>query len=48
MSNNSHYLYALNNRLGAINAFQIEADGSLTSVAGVTGLPAGMVGIAAR
>ena len=48
LSQNSQYLYALNSGNGTIAAFRVQADGSLTSLTGAGGLPAGAVGLAAR
>jgi 6-phosphogluconolactonase len=41
------YLYTVNGN-GTISAFAVASDGSLTALAGASGLPAGAVGIAAR
>jgi 6-phosphogluconolactonase len=45
LSRDGRYLYA--HVSGAISGFRVDSDGSLTPVAGATGLPAGSVGIAA-
>jgi 6-phosphogluconolactonase len=45
---NSRFLYALNSGAGSISAFRVKADGSLVTLTGVTGLPAGGIGLAAR
>jgi 6-phosphogluconolactonase len=47
LSEDSRYLYQLNGA-GSITAFRVQSDGHLTAVGGVTGLPAGVVGLAAR
>ena len=47
LSEDSRYLYQLNGA-GTIAAFRVEPDGHLTPLAGVSGLPAGVVGLAAR
>ncbi len=41
------FLYVLNSSAHAIDAFTVEANGSLTPLTGVTGLPAAAVGLAA-
>ena len=46
LSRDSRYLYALTS--GAIDAFRVGGDGSLSPIAGAGGLPAGTVGLAAR
>lgn len=48
MSNNSQFLYALNNGLHTIDVFAVQADGSLVKLASMPGLPAGMAGLAAK
>ncbi len=48
LSNGDRYLYSLDSGSGAISAFQVESDGSLTALAGVSGIPAGANGLAAR
>ena len=48
ISNNSHFLYVLNSGSHSISAFQVHSDGSLTSMAGASGLLTGMAGIASR
>lgn len=48
LSGNSRYLYSTNTGNGTISAFLVGADGSLESIPGVTGLPTGIVGLAAR
>ena len=49
LSVNSHSLYVLNAATHRIDAFRVEADGSLTALgnAGVSGLPAGATGLVA-
>ncbi len=47
-SHNSRYLYALAGGTGSIAPFDVAADGSLTALSGVSGLPASAVGLAAR
>ncbi|MBI4420034.1 MAG: beta-propeller fold lactonase family protein [Gemmatimonadetes bacterium] len=44
----SRFLYTLNAGNGSISAFAVGSNGSLASLAGVAGLPAGAVGLAAR
>ena len=46
-SNNGSYLYALASGAHTITIFQIAADGSLSDL-GAAGVPAGVVGLAAR
>ncbi len=48
LSRDSRYLYSTNTGNGTISAFLVRADGSLESIAGATGLPTGIVGLAAR
>ncbi len=48
LSNHSQYLYELASGAQAIDAFQVQSDGSLVSIGGVNGLPASAVGLAAR
>ncbi|MBI1808167.1 MAG: beta-propeller fold lactonase family protein [Ignavibacteria bacterium] len=48
LSINSRYLYTLNAGIQSVSAFQVHSDGTLTSLADVTGLPANAVGLAAR
>jgi hypothetical protein len=48
---NSRFLYVLyvrNAGNSTVSGFRVHADGSLTPVTSVTGLPTGSVGIAAR
>jgi len=48
VSDGDGFLYALRSGAGAISAFSIDAgDGSLTSIAGVSGLASGLVGLVA-
>jgi hypothetical protein len=46
VSSLGHYLYALLAGTNEIGAFQVAADGSLTALPGVSGLPAGANGLA--
>ncbi|HZQ34874.1 MAG TPA: beta-propeller fold lactonase family protein [Dehalococcoidia bacterium] len=48
LSNDGRVLYALTEGTRSISAFRIAADGRLTAQPGATGIPAGMVGLAAR
>ena len=48
LSRNGRYLYVLAAGAREIVAFSIAADGSLTNLGAASGLPAGMVGLAAR
>ena len=48
LTTNSRYLYSLDGAAGGISTFGVNADGSLTAQTGVTGLPAGANGLAAR
>jgi 6-phosphogluconolactonase (cycloisomerase 2 family) len=48
LSVNSQFLYVRNGRDSSISAFAVAEDGSLTPLAGMTGLPAGAAGLAAR
>ncbi len=47
LSNNSHFLY-VNNGNGSIGAFTVHADGSLSALAGVSGLPSSTTGLASK
>jgi 6-phosphogluconolactonase (cycloisomerase 2 family) len=47
VSQNGRFLYVLTDQLGQIYSFRIEADGSLTSLGAVDGLPAGSGGLIA-
>jgi 6-phosphogluconolactonase (cycloisomerase 2 family) len=49
VSDGDGFLYVLNSRSGSISAFSIDpADGSLTSIPGVAGLPTALVGLVAN
>jgi 6-phosphogluconolactonase len=48
LSNGDRYLYSLNSGSGTISAFRVTSDGSLEALAGVSGIPAGANGLAAR
>ena len=48
LSRNGRYLYTLNSGNGTIGAFRVGSDGELAAFAGVSGLPAGANGMAAR
>ena len=48
LSGNSRYLYVLNARNGTLSAFRVNASGSLQSIIGLNGIPAGANGLAAR
>lgn len=48
MSRNSRYLYSLNSGNGTFSAFRVNANGSLDTLPGVSGIPAGANGLAAR
>jgi 6-phosphogluconolactonase (cycloisomerase 2 family) len=48
LSANSRFLYTLNAGSDGISAFTVNADGSLTAINGVSGLPDGASGLAAR
>lgn len=48
ISNDAQFLYALNTGDDSISVFSIGADGGLTPVTGVAGLPANSVGLVAR
>ncbi|MBI3365077.1 MAG: beta-propeller fold lactonase family protein [Ignavibacteriae bacterium] len=48
LSINSRYLYTLNAGTQSVSAFQVNSDGTLTSLTSITGLPASAVGLAAR
>ncbi len=47
LSRNSQYLYVLSGGTNTVTAFEVRADGSLTSIGDIN-IPAGSVGIAAR
>jgi 6-phosphogluconolactonase len=48
LSANSRFLYTLDSGSDGISAFMVNADGSLSALPGVTGLPDGANGLAAR
>jgi 6-phosphogluconolactonase len=48
LSNGDRYLYSLDSGSGTISAFRVRSDGSLEALPGVTGIPAGANGLAAR
>lgn len=48
LSRNDQYLYSLDSGSGTISAFRVQSDGSLEPLAGVSGIPAGANGLAAR
>lgn len=48
MSRNSKFMYALTSNGHSINAFAVAPTGALTALGGVTGLPVGTNGLAAR
>lgn len=49
LSGNSRYVYTTNTGDGSLSVFAVNNhDGSLTPIVGITGLPAGIVGLAAR
>ena len=48
ISNDSTFLYVLNRNDDSISSFRINADGTLTGIGTVTGLPANSVGMIAR
>jgi 6-phosphogluconolactonase len=48
LSRGDRYLYSLNSGSATISAFRVESDGSLAALAGVSGVPAGANGLAAR
>ncbi len=48
LNNNSRFLYVLTTTNHGIGAFEVQANGSLTPVVGVTGLAATAVGLASR
>ncbi len=47
LTRDARFLYVLDSGTGEISAFAVAADGTLTTLAGVSGLPASTVGIAA-
>ncbi|MEO8427097.1 MAG: 3-carboxymuconate cyclase [Verrucomicrobiota bacterium] len=48
LSRNSRYLYSLNSGSHTVSAFRVNANGSLQALPGVSGIPAGANGLAAR
>ncbi len=48
VNNNSHFLYALLSGTHGIAQFAVNADGSLTNLGTLSGLPSSAVGLAAR
>lgn len=48
LTDNGHFLYSLNSGTNAIGAFRVQADGSLTPLPFVSGLPGGANGLVAR
>jgi 6-phosphogluconolactonase len=48
LSNGDRYLYSLDSGSGTISAFRVNSDGSLEALAGMSGIPAGANGLAAR
>jgi 6-phosphogluconolactonase len=48
LSSHSGFLYSLNSGDGTISAFRVNQDGSLSSLPGVSGIPLGATGLAAR
>ena len=48
LSRNSQYLYSLNSGNGTISAFRVNNDGSLQTLPGLSGIPAGANGLAAQ
>jgi 6-phosphogluconolactonase len=48
LTQGDRYLYSLNSGSGTISAFRVKSDGSLAALAGVSGVPAGANGLAAR
>jgi 6-phosphogluconolactonase (cycloisomerase 2 family) len=48
LTRDSRYLYSLNSGNGTISAFLVNANGSLQALPGLSGLPAGANGLAAR
>jgi 6-phosphogluconolactonase len=48
LSRNDQYLYSLDSGSGTISAFRVKSDGSLTALPGVSGIPSGANGLAAR
>jgi 6-phosphogluconolactonase (cycloisomerase 2 family) len=48
LSRGSRFLFSLNGGNGTLSAFRVNADGALTALPGVSGIPAGANGLAAR
>lgn len=48
LTRDSRYLYSLNSGNGTVSAFRVNANGSLQALPGLSGLPAGANGLAAR
>jgi 6-phosphogluconolactonase len=48
LTRGDQYLYSLNSGSGTISAFRVKSDGNLEALAGVSGIPAGANGLAAR
>ncbi len=48
LSRDSRYLYSLNSGTGTVSAFRVNANGSLQGLPGLSGIPAGANGLAAR
>ena len=48
LSRNSQFLYTLNSGTGTLSAFRVNADGSLETLAGVSGIPTGANGLAGQ
>jgi 6-phosphogluconolactonase len=48
LTRGDQYLYSLDSGSGTISAFRVKSDGSLVALAGVSGIPAGANGLAAR
>lgn len=48
LSRDSRFLYSLNSRSGTFSAFRVNSKGALIEIPGVSGIPAGANGLAAR
>jgi 6-phosphogluconolactonase (cycloisomerase 2 family) len=48
LSRDSRFLFSLNSGNGTLSAFRVNANGSLQSIIGLNGIPAGANGLAAR
>jgi hypothetical protein len=46
-SSDGHYLYVQTGGAGTVDEFRVSSDGTLTPIGTITGLPAGLEGIAA-